>query len=179
MSKRVKRMIVASSVLMSPAAYAQVVDISWGAQQPVPLSPALTVAIGLLLGLAAYAFLRKRAGHGLLAMFIASALGVMGYHDKSMAVTPVAYTIHTSSGSVAHTCSEPLPNYLGTDVAGGVTLTRVQVRGRPINPATVESPATKSVAGLTGSVQTQNGYPACEVGLHLANGELCRLPCAI
>lgn len=182
MSKLVKLLFGVSFSVISSSAFSQTVNVAWSSgQQSVPLSPSLTAVIALVLGLAAYAFIRKRAGQGLLALVIASALGVAGYKDNSLAAPTApptaAYTINTSSGSVDHTCEEPLPNYLGTDVTGGVTLTRVDVTLEPKSSPSSQT-VIKSLAKQGGNVQImEGGYPACEVGLPLKPGDLCELPC--
>jgi hypothetical protein len=177
MSKMVKLLVGVSFSVISSSAFSQTVNVAWSGPQSVPLSPSLTAVIALVLGLAAYAFIRKRAGQGLLALVIASALGVAGYNEHSLAeIDTAAYTIRTSSGSVDHECGEPLPNYLGTDVTGGVTLTRVDVAVEPkFSPSSQTN--IKSLARQGGNVQIANGYPDCAVGLPLKPGDLCELPC--
>jgi hypothetical protein len=132
--------MIASASFAQQAGY----DIAWGVQA-VPLSPALSALIVLMMGLATWAFMRKRRGTGFMAAVAAVALGTMSYNADSIAIPDqYLFTISSQTGSTFVECPnielQPLegsaiqlqaelpPTTVGTTIQGGVTLTRVEPR---------------------------------------------------
>jgi hypothetical protein len=124
-----KFMVLAVGVTAAPLAFAQVApppgwNISWGVQG-VPLSPALTAAIALMIGLVTYAFMRKRGIPGFMAVLAAVVFGGMTVNSDLSAIIINDYTITTEKGSHFVECGQNSLQ-IGTTVPEGVTLTRVE-----------------------------------------------------
>lgn len=129
-------------------------QVSWGTQA-VPLSPWANALIVAMLAVAAYAFLRKRAGRGMMLLVGAALVGGLSLQaqDNALAIiSTTTDTISTPAGSMTLTCNAY--HDVETDVSGGVTLTVV-----PINGAPTPIPA--------------NGE--CATGTHLNPGNTCHL----
>jgi hypothetical protein len=153
-----KLMSLAAGMTVAPLACAQLApgwNISWGAQN-VPLSPALTAAIALMIGLATYAFMRKRSGQGFIAVLAAVILGAMGVNSDLFAID-YDYTIATQTGSSFVTCNQN-SLLIGTAVTGGVTLSKVE--------------ANFPLQSVTDSIVTQ-----CAPGVRVTPAQACQLPC--
>ncbi len=147
MKNRFKFAALLTGAIFAPVSFAQQdqgpgYDIAWGVQA-VPLSPTLSALIALMMGLATWAFMRKRRGTGFMAAVAAVALGTMGYNSDSIAIPdPHLLTINSQTGSTFVACPtfegqsvesseiqqqvELSPTTVGTTIPGGVTLTRVQ-----------------------------------------------------
>lgn len=164
---RVYTKLFAFAVLagMSQVALAQApvgYNVSWG-NQSVPISPWLSMALGLMLLFAAYAFIRRRAGQGLIALAAAVTLvGGLVLHAENAAnailVSP-AYSITTPSGTHFFNCAIPLAYSRYTNNTGAaVTLTLVPVNG----------------------AQTFTGVNVCPVNtpFQLNPAQSCAPPCA-
>ncbi|MDQ1314851.1 MAG: hypothetical protein QG662_960 [Pseudomonadota bacterium] len=122
-----KFMVLAVGMTLTPLAFAQVPpgwNISWGVQG-VPLSPALTAAIALMIGLVTYAFMRKRGIPGFMAVLAAVVFGGMTVNSDLSAIIINGYTITTEKGSHFVACGAPSLQ-IDTTVPAGVTLTRVE-----------------------------------------------------
>lgn len=151
---------LAAGVTVAPLAFAQQVpgwNISWG-MQGVPLSPALTAAIALMIGLATYAFMRKRGIQGYMAVLAAVILGAISVNSDLFAID-YDYTIGTDKGSQFVACSQSSLQ-IGTTVTGGVTLTTVE--------------ATFPLQSVTDSISTQ-----CAPGVRVTPAQACQLPCPV
>lgn len=155
---------IVSGVLMSIAATsasAQVsfgYDVSWGSTA-VPLSPALTALLVLLLAVSAYGFLRRRAGRA--SIFLLGALcvgGLLAHADQPAIGSVVTELITTPAGSLRLTCDTP--HYLGTTVPEGVTLTVT-----PFGLVRGIAPATPKVLLLS----------ECRTGTFLTPANVCSL----
>ena len=134
-------------------------EVSWGAHM-VPLSPWLNALIVLMLILATYAFLRKRAGRGLMLLAGTLLVGGMVMHTDKAAFSIIdPTTITTPSGSMTLYCTQTY--YLETTVPGGVRLTVT-----PINFVPASVPA---------SVTPSNGVLECTTGTYLNPGSQCYL----
>lgn len=122
-----KLMVLAVGLTAAPLALAQVPpgwNISWGVQG-VPLSPALTVAIALMIGLVTYAFMRKRGIPGFMVVLAAVVFGGITANSNLSAIVLNDYTITTEKGSHFVECGQSSLQ-IGTTVPAGVTLTRVE-----------------------------------------------------
>jgi hypothetical protein len=136
-------------------------DVSWG-NTAVPLSPALTALLVLLLAMSAYGFLRRRAGRA--SMFLLGALcvgGMLAHADQPAIGGVTTEMITTPAGSLHLTCDTP--HYLGTTVPEGVTLTVT-----PFGVTTGVAPATPKIL-LPGE---------CKTGTFLSPADVCSL-CAV
>lgn len=144
-------------------------NVGWGIQG-VPLSPALTLLISLVLGVAAYAFLKRRQGLVAAALLLAGTAGAIGYNLDSYAV-PYAYLITTPAGTQYVSCQSG--GLLATDQTNGVLLNTIEpVYGQ--QSASVK-PALKSVASKFTTLQPSNGYPNCSPGLTITPTIPCYL----
>jgi len=127
----------------------------------VPLSPWLNVLIVLMLILATYAFLRQRAGRGLMLLAGTLLVGGMVMHADKSAFSTIGptSTIATASGSMTLYCTQT--HYLGTTVPGGVRLTVT-----PVNqPDSIQGAITPSAPSIL----------ECTTGTYLNPGALCAL----
>ena len=154
-----------AALSISSQVFAQVpgYQVSWGTEA-VPLSPWLNAMIVLMLILTTYAFMRKRAGRGLMLLAGTLLVGALSMHTEKDAISLVAeptYTIATPSGSVPFSCTQT--HYLGTSVVGGVTLT-VTPFGVPMSTG-AQGQVTPSAALIN----------ECMTGTHLLPGALCYL----
>jgi hypothetical protein len=142
-------------------------NVTWG-MQPVPISPWAGATIGLLLLLAAYAFLRRHAGQGLFMLATAALVGGLVLHtvDTANAVAPF-YSITTPTGSDFYSCISP-PSYGGyqNNTGAPIRLTLAPV-GLSVSsvPQGTASPSTVLVACHVGDQQLP------------ANGGSCYMPC--
>jgi hypothetical protein len=158
-----KFMVLAVGMTVAPLAFAQVPpgwDISWGVQG-VPLSPALTVAIALMIGLVTYAFMRKRGIPGFMAVLAAVVFGGMTVNSDLSAIVTIIndYTITTEKGSHFVACGTD-SSEISTTVPAGVTLTRVE--------ANFDTPSiTNSIATL------------CAPGVRVTPTQACQLYCPV
>jgi hypothetical protein len=136
-------------------------QVNWGALG-VPLSPWLNVLIVLMLALATYVFLRRRAGRGVMLVAGALCVGGLSLYAEKNAISIIAPTtlIATPSGSVTLTCDQT--HWLGTSVPEGVTL-----RVTPIYPVPKGGAAAATPSGMM--------VPECASGTHLNPGDLCYL----
>lgn len=140
-------------------------DVAWG-PAAVPISPWANALIGLSLVIAAYAFLRKRVGTGLMTLAgVALVTGLVLHADNVARALPIpTYTITSPSGSHAFSCAPAdlavgagtmsAPTFvIGTSVAGGITLT------------------------VTPNGPWPTPYGECLNGRHLSPGDTCTLTC--
>lgn len=157
--KTFTKVAVAALISMSsPLALAQAPgwNINWG-PQAVPLSPALTGLMILALAFAAYAFLRKRAGHGALSVLVAGMIGVFGAQNDLLAIG-YALEIDAPQGSQFVSCSGNTL-YIGTTISQGVRIASVQSVGI-------------GSESLTNSISNQ-----CAPGVLVTPSQTCQLPC--
>ena len=153
-----KFMVLAVGMTVAPLAFAQVPpgwDISWGVQG-VPLSPALTAAIALMIGLVTYALMRKRGIPGFMAVLAAVVFGGMTVNSDLFA-NGYDYTITTEKGSHFVACGTNSLE-IGTTVPAGVTLTRVE--------------ANFDTQSFTNSIAT-----LCAPGVRVTPTQGCQLYC--
>jgi hypothetical protein len=111
----VKLSSVAAAIVVSRAAAAQALygyNVSWGVQS-VPLSPWVSAAIGLMLLLAAHAFLRRHAGRGVFMLAMATLVGAATLYAGNRAYAPPSnFPITTPVGTDKYTCySSPYQGY--------------------------------------------------------------------
>ncbi len=147
------------ALVAAPAAWAQQGpgwNISWGLQA-VPLSPVLNVLLALMLGGAAYWFMRKRgrgqALMGLMAVTAGSALLL----PTDMQANGYDYYINTPTGTQFLTCNGNSLD-ISTTVQSGVVLSTVT--------------PTFSSQLVTNSIQNQ-----CAVGFRVTPQQSCQMPC--
>lgn len=110
-------------------------NVTWG-NQSVPISPWLSMAIGLMLLFATYAFIRRRAGQGLVALAAAVTLvgGLVLHTENAANAVPATYSITTPSGTQFFNCTFPLAYSGYTNNSGAaITMTLVPVNGAPTN----------------------------------------------
>jgi hypothetical protein len=138
-------------------------QVDWGAFG-VPLSPWLNVLIVLMLALATYVFLRRRADRGVMLLVGAVFVGGLSLYSERNAISVplLTSTITTPSGSLTLYCSQGL-HAIGTTVVGGVTLR--------VNPI-YGSPPTAAQGGVEPSLVIG---PECTSGTHLNPGDTCSL----
>ena len=161
--------------------------VDWGPHS-VPLSPFLSMLIALMLGLAAYAFIRKHNRQGLVALVIASLVGVTNYNIDSIAGSAYAYTITTESGSQYVSCgagsatsgyttavaqSEIL---IGTNLGNGVILNSV-VPSYATAAAADTPQSLKSVWKNSSNVKVNTSYTECATNVLVTPGSPCMLSC--
>jgi hypothetical protein len=154
-------MVLAVGMTVAPLAFAQVPqgwDISWGVQG-VPLSPALTVAIALMIGLVTYAFMRKRGIPGFMAVLAAVVFGGMTVNSDLFALAIDEYLITTEKGSHFLACEGNSWDIV-TTVPAGVTLTRVE--------------ANFDTQSFTNSIVT-----LCAPGVRVTPTQACQLYCPV
>lgn len=170
MRNRFRIFALVAGLTTSELAMAQAIpgwDVAWG-PAAVPISPWANALIGLALVIAGYAFLRKRAGAGLMTLAAVALVGGLVLHIDSVArATPVGtpYTISSASGSDTLSCGSgdsavgavmSSGFIIGTSVAGGVTLTVTQKNGAWLPPP-----------------------GECITGTHLNPGQTCNLRCPV
>lgn len=160
--KRLRSVGTASlAILAAPVAFAQQGpgwNVSWGLQA-VPLSPALSVLLALMLCGATYWFLRRRGrGQALMGLLAVAASGALLLPSDTAAVG-YSLEIGTPTGSSFLQCSGNTL-YIGTTVQEGVTLSAV-------------SPNFQSQQ-MTNSVSEE-----CRAGLRLTPSQSCQLACPV
>ncbi len=141
-------------------------NVTWG-MLSVPISPWISVAIGLLLLLATYAFIRRHAGQGLFMLATATLVAALSLHtaETANAVPTPFYLITTPSGSDFYNCLSP-PSYIGyeNDTGNPLKLTLTAVGGAPFSTP-------------LGTASPQAG-PSCHAGdQQLPAGGSCYMPC--
>jgi hypothetical protein len=143
-------------------------NVSWGVKS-VPISPWMSAAIGLLLLIATYAFIRRRAGQGLFMLATATLVGALSLHADDMAnAAPVSlHSITTSSGSEFYNCFSP-PSYFGyqNDTGKPLRLTLALVGGAPAS------------LPLGGASSPSTGLICHPGDQELSPGGYCLMPCA-
>lgn len=147
-------------------------QLGWGAS-PVPLSPWASALIVILLAITAYAFMKRHARTGLMALFGALlAGGALQNADIDAHAVAYDYTITTSTGSTFVSCGLVTPGNAGMAQAQngldgpivGVTQVVTINEVTPVNWGVVTPPNLNDV-----------GY--CKPGLKLTPGDSCLLPC--
>ena len=131
-------------------------NISWGLQA-VPLSPALSVLLALMLGGATYWFLRKRGrGQLLMGLLAVGAASAMLLPANTRAIS-FDLEISSPTGSAFVQCTGN-SLYIRSSVPAGVTLASV-------TPNFSSNSVTNSISN------------ECRSGLRLAQNEDCQVPC--
>jgi hypothetical protein len=157
---RIPAQLSAAIVLagISPFALAQVTPgytVTWGVQS-VPLSPWASVAISVMLAMAAYAYIKRHAGPAAFMLAMATLVGGLVLHADRSAYAVRQYDqqpISTTSGALSYTCGiGALVTNIGSST---ITLTVTPVGFTPI----LTPPAN------------------CATGSQLAPNGSCTLPC--
>ena len=96
--------------------------VTWGpAPVPVPVGPVVPILSGLLLLGAAYSFLRKRQGQGLMALALAVIFGGFAINRESMANSIPIILMNSSYGTGSESCEVP-NSASGVEPLGNVNL---------------------------------------------------------
>ncbi len=171
-----RSLLFLGAMLASGAALAQQPpgwQIGWGVAA-VPLSPWASALIAVLLAIAAYAFMKRRARDGFMVL-LGGALAAGLLVDAGQLARAVGYdfTIESSSGTQFVSCGLLQPGAAGLanahaqEVLGPVVGTDVTTTINAVTPV--------NWGGMTPPPLTGDGV--CVPGLKLSPGQSCVLPC--